>query len=128
MSVYRICASTRSEACLFSDSLFDVLHSVPGATIVSTGVLSGYLAFPANATTTSLPAITIGLGDQTFDLPASKYLIPKPLYASLNLTEGYAYSWLASAGQGSFMLGQKWLEGIYTAYDMPGKRKTLTFL
>lgn len=74
-------------------------------------------------TAATLPPLTIGLGDQTFDLPASKYLVPKALYSSLNLTDDLAYTWMGSAGQGSFMLGQKWLEGIYTAYDMTGKRK-----
>lgn len=105
------------------DSLFDILHAVPGATIVDgDGVLGGFLAFPSNATASTLPPISLGLGDQIFELPASKYLVPKALYPSLNLTGDATYSWIGSAGQGSFMLGQKWLEGIYSAYDMAGKR------
>ncbi|KAH8106786.1 acid protease [Cristinia sonorae] len=104
------------------DFLFDVLRSIPGTTIVSDGVLGGTLAFPSNVTADSLPPFNLGLGDQLFELPASKYLVPKPLYTSLNLTEDFTYSWLGSAGQGSFMLGQKWLENIYTAYDMEGHR------
>ncbi|THH28918.1 hypothetical protein EUX98_g5271 [Antrodiella citrinella] len=106
------------------DSMFAVLHAVPGATIIDDGILEGYLAFPSNVTADSLPPLSLGLGNQIFDLPASKYLVPKTLYPSLNLTEDVVYSWMGSAGQGSYMLGQKWLEGIYSAYDMEGKPPT----
>lgn len=37
----------------------------------------------------------------------------------LNITDvdGLENTWIASAGPGSFTLGQKWLENVYTAYD-----------
>ena len=92
---------------------------------MSDGIFAGVLAFPPNATADSLPALSLGLGDQVYDIPSSQYLVPKTVYPALNLTGNLTYSWIASAGPGSFMLGQKWLEGIYTAYDMEGQRKIL---
>ncbi|EIM84930.1 acid protease [Stereum hirsutum FP-91666 SS1] len=70
---------------------------------------------------------------EAFIIPPSQYLIPPSLYPSLNLTTtsatgaqeggaGIRYSWVTSAGFGAFSLGQKWLEGVYTVYDMGGRR------
>ncbi|THH29829.1 hypothetical protein EUX98_g4349 [Antrodiella citrinella] len=104
------------------DSLFAIIDAVPGATLSEEGFLNGFLAFAPNVTASSLPSLSVGLGDQIFDLPASKYLVPKALYASLNLTQDLVYTWIASAGPDTFSIGQKWLEGIYSAYDLVGHR------
>ena len=73
--------------------------------------------------------MTFGLGDQIFDIPASQYLIPTGLYDTLGLDATKAlYTWVTSAGFGAFMFGQKWLESVYTGYDMTGHRKSKSCL
>lgn len=73
--------------------------------------------------------MTFGLGDQIFDIPASQYLIPTGLYDTLGLDATKAlYTWVTSAGFGTFMFGQKWLESVYTGYDMTGHRKSKSCL
>ncbi|EIM85888.1 acid protease [Stereum hirsutum FP-91666 SS1] len=107
------------EIGLPSDAYFDILQSFPGATLVTNGTFLGYMAFPSNATVSALPSLTWTIGSQDFEITPDKYLIPQGLYSSLNLTKGgVQYSWIISAGFGSYMFGQKWLESFYTAYDM----------
>lgn len=87
------------------------------------------MAFPSNATVSTLPSLTWTIGSQDFEITPDKYLIPQGLYSSLNLTEGgVQYSWIISAGFGSYMFGQKWLESFYTAYDMQNHRKSRSSL
>lgn len=70
--------------------------------------------------TSTLPSIKYSIENADFEITPQQYLIPKALYPSLNLTDdgAKAYTWITSAGTGSFMFGQKWLETVYTAYDL----------
>ncbi|KAH8103985.1 acid protease [Cristinia sonorae] len=105
------------------DFLYEILAAVPGSTITGSDDWFG-LAFPPNQTASTLPPLRLGLGEKNkiFELPASLYLIPKALYAPLGLTKNLTYSWIGPGGSGSFMLGQQWLQGLYSAYDMERRR------
>ena len=59
------------------------------------------------------------LGSEIFSIPPSKYIVPRSLYPILKVKDvpGLERTWIGSAGPGAFGLGQRWLEGVYTAYD-----------
>lgn len=108
-----------------TDQFFDILHTYNG-TIQSGGPLSGFMSLPSPSPSllhSVYPPLTLQLGQSTFSIPSEQYLVPKSLYAQLNLTDtGLAHTWFASGGFGAFNLGQKWLEGVYTVYDMGNHR------
>ncbi|THH27355.1 hypothetical protein EUX98_g6824 [Antrodiella citrinella] len=105
------------------DAFIAVMNSVPGGDVIASGPLGGLITFPANVTQKDLPSFTMQLGKQTYSIPPAKYLIPKGAYAGLNLTVGEAtYTWITSGGRGRYALGQKWLESVYTVYDMEKHR------
>ncbi|KZT01387.1 acid protease [Laetiporus sulphureus 93-53] len=99
-------------------ALFPILDMVPGASIDLTSFLEGCAIFPSNMTAENLPDITIGVGSLNFVIPASRYIVPKTLYSALNITDDLTHTYIGAGGFGEFFLGQKFLEGAYSAYDM----------
>ncbi|GJJ14468.1 hypothetical protein Clacol_008732 [Clathrus columnatus] len=107
------------------DTLFDMLGTYNGSILVSGSSIDGVLTFPSNSAS-YLPSLDIVLGDSDFgvsvtiSIPPSRYIVPTELYSTLNITldSSNIATWLSSGGQGEFMLGQKWLENAYTAYDI----------
>ncbi|PCH39401.1 acid protease [Wolfiporia cocos MD-104 SS10] len=100
------------------DAFFTIFDSVPGATIDETSALTGYLVFPSNLTAENLPSLGVGIGNLTFDIPASDYIVPTALYSALNISDDQTHTWIASGGPDMYDLGQKFLEHAYSAYDM----------
>ncbi|GBE87004.1 Polyporopepsin [Sparassis crispa] len=100
------------------DTFFSVLQSVPGAVIDLSSNLDGFLVFPGNMTVESLPDMTIGIANLNFTIPASKYVVPSSLYSALNISDSDLHTWITSGGPDFFLLGQKFLENAYSAYDM----------
>ncbi|KAF8811198.1 acid protease [Phlegmacium glaucopus] len=105
------------------DSYLAMNEAYNGSIHFDRSALSGFLNFNSNDVP-SLPNLSITLGSETFSIPPSKYIVPRQLYPMLNVTDvpGLEKTWIASAGPGSFGLGQKWLENVYTAYDMENHR------
>jgi hypothetical protein len=105
------------------DSYFAMREAYNGTIQFDSSALSGFLAFNSS-TIPHLPNIDIALGSETFSIPPSRYIVPRSLYPMLNITDvpGLEKTWIASAGPGTFGLGQKWLENVYTAYDMENHR------
>lgn len=105
------------------EQFFDVADTFNGTFDFDNSQLAGFLGFPANATN-SLPPLNFVLGNETFTIPPERYIVPKELYPSLNVTDdpNLVKTWISSAGPGAFSLGQKWLEGVYTAYDLQNHR------
>lgn len=109
-----------------SDTFFAIVDAYNGTIPIDNSALDGFLSFPSN-TTQSLPSLEFtlgtGTGNMTFFIPPSRYIVPKELYPSLNVTNAdvdngaLVKTWIASGGPGEFMMGQKWLENVYTAYD-----------
>lgn len=102
----------------FSDSVFAMRDAYNGSISSDNSALKGYLAFNSSIVP-SLPNLDVTLGSETFSIPPSRYIVPRQLYPILNVTDvpGLERTWIASAGPGTFILGQKWLENVYTAYD-----------
>ncbi|KAF8502418.1 acid protease [Hysterangium stoloniferum] len=96
------------------DQFFDMLHAYNGSTVFDQSALSTFLTFPSN--------ITHLLPDMTFTINQFTYIVPPSLYPALNVTAdpSITRTWIGSGGFGGFVLGQKWLENVYTAYDKIG--------
>ncbi|OSX57618.1 hypothetical protein POSPLADRAFT_1174154 [Postia placenta MAD-698-R-SB12] len=100
------------------DSFVALLADIPNASLDQSSAIAGTLVFPTNVTVDSLPDMEIGIGNLNFSIPASKYIVPPTLHASLNITDNLTHTWLASGGPDMFDLGQKFLENAYSAYDI----------
>ncbi|KAF8523023.1 acid protease [Gautieria morchelliformis] len=105
------------------DELFAIRDAFNGTIAFDNSSLSSLLSFPSNATAT-LPSLDFTLGNTMFSIPPWRYIVPRSLYPSLNVTDNPALShtWIASAGPGSYQFGQKWLENAYSVYDMANHR------
>jgi len=101
------------------DQFLDINTTFNGTLSFTGSALDGFIALPSNATK-SLPNLNIVLGNETFSVPPERYIVPKEIYPSLNVTDDptLVHTWQSSAGPGEYMLGQKWLESVYTAYDL----------
>ncbi|KZT01388.1 acid protease [Laetiporus sulphureus 93-53] len=101
-----------------NDGFFTIVDSVAGATIDNHSALEGCIIFPSNMTADNLPDLGIGIGNLNFSIPASRYIVPTSLFGALNITDNMTHTWIAPGGPEFFDLGQKFLEGAYSAYDM----------
>lgn len=103
---------------VFSDTFLDIKKAHNAIIIEDNSALLGYLAFNSSIIS-SLPNIDITIGSETFSIPPSRYIVPREVYSMLNAKDvpGLEKTWLAPGGSGSFALGLKFLESVYTAYD-----------
>ena len=64
------------------------------------------------------------LGSRTYTLTPAQYLIPAAQYGYFGLTTGKFYSWINSGGSSGVdtIIGQKFLEYYYSAYDSTNSR------
>jgi hypothetical protein len=107
-----------SSCALRSDQFIAIRDAFNGTLAFDNSALSFFLSFPRNATAT-LPSLDFNIGNTVFSIPPERYIVPRSLYPSLNVTDNPALShtWIASGGPGAYGLGQKWLENVYSAYD-----------
>ncbi|KAF8317951.1 acid protease [Clavulina sp. PMI_390] len=92
------------------------------ATGGSTDSSSGLAMFTTKPTQT----ITIHIGTGAFTLTPAQYLVPTAQYDNFGLTTGKYYSWINNGGLFqalvNFIIGQKFLENYYSAYDTTNSR------
>jgi len=105
------------------NTFFDMRDAYNGTIISDGSALHSLLAFNSSMTP-FLPNIDITIGSETFSIPPSRYTVPREAYSMLHATDvpNMEKTWLGSAGPGMFNLGQKFLESVYTAYDMDNHR------
>lgn len=101
------------------DQFFDMLHAYNGSISFDHSALSSFLTFPSSIAPL-LPDMTFTIDQFTVSIPPSQYIVPPSLYPGLKVTADASVvrTWIGSGGDQGFVLGQKWLESVYTAYDM----------
>ncbi|KAH9951518.1 acid protease [Amylocystis lapponica] len=99
---------------------FAILSNVPGASTYAdpSSALRFCIIFK-NTTAAALPDLVLGIGNMTVTIPPSSYIVPESLYSFLNITDsGVIHTWFYSAARSQAVLGEKFLENVYSAYDL----------
>ncbi|GBE84089.1 aspartic peptidase domain-containing protein [Sparassis latifolia] len=98
------------------DAFFAIYQTVPGAGLDITSDLQGSITFSLNTSADALLPVTISFqgvnSSLDISIPSSKYLVPKSLYPTLNMTDDVLHSWILPG-----VLGQNFLQNVYSAYD-----------
>ncbi|KAH9947851.1 acid protease [Amylocystis lapponica] len=96
-----------------------ILQTVPGANLdQSQSTLDSAIIFE-NTTANALPDLVFGFENLTVTIPPNRYIVQKNLYSSLNITDdGAIHTWIVSGGWSTAILGEKFLENVYSAYDL----------
>ncbi|KAI5827569.1 acid protease [Schizophyllum commune Tattone D] len=66
--------------------------------------------------------LAFSIGGRAFELTPEMYMVPEDEYGVWGLPEGTHWSFVSTAGEGNFFVGQKFFECYYSVYDTTNAR------